>query len=176
MDHRQPDDVDAWILGSGVQSLAAAVYLIEEANVPPNRVHILETIGKADQSTANVGDPVNGYEYRSGAVPVFSGVWIEDLLCKIPSQARPGKTALDDIVELFDVGASNRTLCTRLLAEKSGEISCIKTKQVSLGFRDRRDLSRLSGKTEQALERSRILDHFHESFFRSDYWLIIATT
>lgn len=176
MDHRQPGDMDAWILGSGVQSLASAVYLIEEAKVPPNRVHILETIGKADQSTANAGDPVNGYEYRSGAVPVFSGVWVEDLLCKIPSQALSGKTALDDIVEFFEVGTSDRTLCTRFLAGKSGGISCINTKQVSLGFRDRRDLSRLAGKTERSLERSRILDHFHESFFRSDYWLMIATT
>lgn len=69
--------MDAWILGSGVQSLAAAVYLIEEAKVPPNRVHILETIGKAGESTANVGDPVNGYEYRGGAVPsVVSGLRI----------------------------------------------------------------------------------------------------
>lgn len=176
MDHRQRNNMDAWILGSGVQSLAAAVYLIEEAKVPPNRVHILETIGKAGECTVNAGDPVNGYEYRSGAVPVFSGVWVEDLLCKVPSQARPGKTALDDVLELYEVGPSDRTLYTRFLAERSGKISCTNTKQVSLGFRDRRDLSRLSGKTEQSLERSRILDHFHESFFRSDYWLMIATT
>lgn len=175
MDHRQPDDMDAWILGSGVQSLAAAVYLIEEAKVPPNRVHILETIGKAGESTANVGDPVNGYEYRGGAVPVFSGVWIEDLLCKVPSQTRPGKTALDDILEFNEVGSSDRTSYTRFLTEKSGGISCINIKQVSLGFRDRMDLSRLSGKAEKMLERSRISDHFSKSFFRSDYWLMIAT-
>lgn len=176
VDHRPPDDMDAWILGSGIPSLAAAVYLIEETKVLPNRVHILETVSKAGGSTANAGDAVNGYEYRAGAMSAFSGFCLEDLLCMVPSKARPGKTALDDILESSEAKPVDKTPHTRFLVKKSDGISRVNARNFGLGIRDRINLSILTSKTEESLGRSRIRDHFSEGFFRSDYWLMLATT
>lgn len=78
--HRPPSGMDAYILGSGPSSLSAAVYLLEEPKIPANRIHILETLSKAGGSTANIGDPVHGYEYRAEVMPTFSGAFFEDLL------------------------------------------------------------------------------------------------
>lgn len=173
---RPAGDMDAWVLGSGVPSLTAAVYLIEEAKVPPSRVHILEAVSMAGGSTANTGDPVNGYEYRTGIMPAFNDIHLEDLLSMVPSETRPGKRALDDVREFNEAEPLEGSSHTRFLAEKSNGISCIGPKQVSLGLRDRMDMFRLASKTEESLGRARIHDCFSESFFRSNYWLIFATT
>lgn len=169
-------DIDAWVLGSGLPSLAAAVFLIEEAKVPPERVHLLEAVGPAGGSTVNTGDPVNGYEYRTGVISTFNDVYVEKLLSMVPSQNKPGKTALDDILEFNEAHPVTRTPHTRLLVEKSNGISTVGPKHVSLGLRDRIDMFRFVGKAEKSLGRSRIREYFHESFFRSNYWLMFATT
>ena len=169
-------DMDAWILGSGVPSLAAAVFLIEEAKIPPDRVHILEAVSTAGGSTVNTGDPVNGYEYRTGVLSTFNDVYVEKLLSMVPSQNEPGKTALDDIQEFNEAHPVAKTPNTRLLVEKSNGISTVGPKHVGLGLRDRIDMFRFVAKTEKSLGRSRIREYFHESFFRSNYWLMFATT
>lgn len=173
---RPPGDIDAWVLGSGVPSLAAAVYLIEEANVPPNRVHILEAVSMAGGSTANAGDPVNGYEYRTGITAVFDDACVENLLSMVPSETGTGKTALDDILEFNESEPLEKTPHTRFLVEKSNGISCVGPKHVSLGLRDRMDMFKFAAKTEKSLGRSRIRDYFHETFFQSNHWLVLATT
>lgn len=172
---RSSDNMDAWILGSGVPSLTAAVHLIEEAKVPPNRVHILETVGMAGGSTVNNGDPINGYEYRAGIMSAFNDVSLEDLLSIVPSKTTSGNTALDDILEFNKANSLEGRSHTRFLVEKSNRISCIDPKHVSLGLRDRMELFRLAGKTEKSLGRTRIREYFSESFFRGNYWLMLAT-
>lgn len=169
-------DIDAWVLGSGVSSLAAAVYLIEEAKVPPDRVHILEAVSMAGGSTVNTGDPVNGYEYRTGVMSTFNDVYVEKLLSMVPSQTGPGKTALDDILEFNDAHPVDKTPHTLFLVEKSNAISTVGPKHVTLGLRDRMDMFRFAAKTEKSLGRSRIREYFNESFFQSNYWLTFATT
>ena len=169
-------DIHAWVLGSGVPSLAAAVFLIEEAKIPPDRVHILEAVSKAGGSTVNTGDPVNGYEYRTGALSTFNDVYVEKLLSMVPSQNEPGKTALDDILEFNEAQPVVETPHTRFLVEKSNGISTVGPKYVGLGLRDRIDMFKFVAKTEKSLGRSRIQEYFHESFFRSNYWLVFATT
>ncbi|KAF7595703.1 hypothetical protein BBP40_005147 [Aspergillus hancockii] len=174
--HRPPDNLDAWILGSGIASLTAAVHLIQEANVPPSKIHILEKLNMAGGGTVSEGDPDNGYNYRAGGMPPFNGAGTEELLSMIPSSTRKGKTALNDVLELGDFHILNRTTHTRLLTRKSHGLVRIDPHKVSIGLRDRVDLFMLASKTEKALGRTRIRDYFSESFFKSNYWLILATT
>ncbi|KAH8434000.1 oleate hydratase [Aspergillus melleus] len=173
---RPPGDMDAWILGCGLPSLTAAVHLIEEAKVPPNRVHILETLSVAGGSTANGGDAENGYDYRAGAMPSFNDVCVEELLSLVPSKSREGKTALDDILEYDKANPVAEGAGTRFLTAKGGKPCRIAMKSVTLGLRDRMDLFMLTSKTEKSLGRSRIQEYFNDSFFRSNYWLTLATT
>ena len=39
---KNPTDINVYLIGSGIASLASAVYLIEDAGVPAANIHILE--------------------------------------------------------------------------------------------------------------------------------------
>lgn len=177
---RGDTDMDAWILGTGVPSLASALYLITEAKMPPNRVHMLEAVSKADGSTVNGGDAENGYQYRGGMMFPLTDVHIANLLSMIPSEHEAGKTLVDDILESSGMGTGTRAVKglprTRFLVEKGNGISCVGPKHVSLGLRDHVDMFRFAAKSERSLGRSTVQDHFHNGFFRSNYWLVLATT
>lgn len=173
---RCPDKTDAWILGSGITSLTTAVLLIQEAHIPPSRIHILETLEKAGGGSVSTGDPNNGYDYHAGAMPAFNGICMEKLLSLVPSKSDPRKTALDDLCEYTRSQPPYETPHTRFLSHKSRALSRIDPKRMGMGMRDRLSLYLLSSKTEERLGRSRILDHFHSSFFKSTYWLTLATT
>ncbi|KAF3021814.1 hypothetical protein E8E15_008265 [Penicillium rubens] len=174
-ERRDPNDLDAWILGSGIGSLTAAVHLIQEANVPPSRIRILEALEFAGGGTATCGDPVNGYHYRAGATPIFIDAWMERLLSLVPSKVDPKKTVLD-MMETNRSKPPAEKLHTRFLARKASGVERINTKDIRLGLRDHMDLLRLGFKSEGSLGRSRINDYFHKTFFQSDYWLLLATT
>jgi oleate hydratase len=173
---RSPDNLDVWILGSGIASLTAAVHLIQEAKVPPSKIHILEKLSMAGGGTVSEGDPNRGYDYRAGGMPPFNGECMKELLSIVPSRTRNGKTALNDILELGGIHDINKGSHTRLLTGKSHNLGRIDPRKVSLGLRDRVDLFILASKSEKALGRTRIRDYFSEGFFKSNYWLILATT
>lgn len=83
---------------------------------------------------------------------------------------------LDDISEFNGAEASGEKSHTQFLVEKAGGVSCVDGRHLGLGLQDLMAIPRLFGKTEEGLERSRIRDHFHEGFFKGDYWLMLATT
>ncbi|KAI9928443.1 hypothetical protein MW887_002488 [Aspergillus wentii] len=92
----QPD-LDAWILGSGIASLSAAVHLLRDANLPPHRIHILESRTISGGGSISSGDPVNGYDYRAGCMPGFNDVCMEDLLSLVPMGNGSGRTIKEEI-------------------------------------------------------------------------------
>ncbi|PWY79322.1 myosin-cross-reactive antigen family protein [Aspergillus heteromorphus CBS 117.55] len=171
-----PDQVDAWILGSGIPSLTAAVHLIQEGHVPPSRVHILETLSQAGGGTVSSGDPVNGYDYRAGGMPPFNDSCVEELLELVPSHTNPENTVLDDIHIFWETKAARETPHTRFLTRHKNRIERVDAKRATLGLRDRVDLFMMASKTEKSLGRSRICDHFSKGFFKSGYWLSLSTT
>ncbi|KAJ5980014.1 hypothetical protein N7481_007312, partial [Penicillium waksmanii] len=176
LESRCPDGMDAWILGSGIASLTSAVHLIQEAQIPPSRIHIIERLEKAGGGSASTGDSVNGYDYHAGAIPAFNNIYMERLLSIVPSISDPTKSTLDDIREFNSTRPPHKCPNTRFLSRKPSGLLRNSSKQVRIGLRDRISLYRLSSKTEKGLGRSRIQDHFYSSFFQSSYWLILATT
>ncbi|CAG8048450.1 hypothetical protein PENNAL_c0037G02783 [Penicillium nalgiovense] len=174
-ERRDPNDLDAWILGNGIGSLTAAVHLIQEANVPPSRIHILEALEFAGGGTTTCGDPVNGYHYRAGVMPISIDAWMERLFSLVPSKTDRKKTVLD-MMETNSSKPRTEKHHTRFLARKPWGVERINTKDIRIGLRDHMDLLRLGFKSERSLGRSRISDFFHKSFFQSDYWLLLAST
>ncbi|GFF51662.1 oleate hydratase [Aspergillus udagawae] len=171
---RDPDSLDVWILGSGLASLTAALHLIREAKVPPSRIHILEALNEPGAGSVRKGDAESGYLFRAGCTPQFCGSQTEELLALVPSE-RPGKSVWDDIREYFQEHVPKRASRTRFLARRKNGLQRIEGRRLHLGLKDRMDLFRLSSKAESALGRSRIRDHFSEGFFRTEYWLALAT-
>ncbi|KAF4202959.1 hypothetical protein CNMCM8927_009400 [Aspergillus lentulus] len=171
---RDPDSLDVWILGSGIASLTAAVHFIREAKVPPSRIHILEALSEPGAGSVGKGDAESGYHYRAGCTPQFCGSQTEELLALVPSET-PGKSVWDDIREYFEEHVSKQASRTRFLVRRKNGLERIEGRRLHLGIKDRMDLFRLSSKTESALGRSRVRDHFSEGFFRTEYWLVLST-
>ncbi|KAI2851438.1 hypothetical protein CBS12448_8521 [Aspergillus niger] len=175
-ERRLPEGMDAWILGAGISSLTAAVHLIQEAHVPPSRVHILETLSQAGGGSISTGDPVNGYDCRAGGMPPFNDVCMEELLSLVPSKTNPNLTVLEELHEFWDTEAVKDHPHTRFLTRHKHGLERIDAKRASLGLRDRVDLFMLASKSDKSLGCSRICDHFSNSFFKSYYWMLLSTT
>jgi oleate hydratase len=175
-DRRSPNRLDAWILGSGISSLASAVSLLQEAHVPPERIHLLESHGVVGGGTASAGDLVNGYHYLAGGMPLFNSVCIEELLSRIPSTARSSKTVLDDMKEYNETNVPKEVPRTRFLVRRPYGLGRIDANRARLGLRDRISVFMLASRSEKSLGRSRISDCFRVGFFKSTYWLTMAST
>lgn len=173
---RDPNNLDAWILGSGIASLTAAVHLIQEASVPPSRIHILERLEFAGGDSVTSGDSVNGYHYQAGSMPSLNDSCMERLFSLVPSKTDPNKTVLDEMIEFNHSQPPGKPPNTRFLVRKPSCMERQNGKNIGLGLRDHMDLVTLGFKSEKSLSRSRISDYFHKGFFESKYWLLLATT
>jgi oleate hydratase len=99
---------------------------------------------------------------------------MEGLLLWVPSEI-PGKTVWEDIRDYFEENIPKQESRARFLARKGNRLEQIEARRLNPGLKDRMDLFMLSLKTERALGRSQIRDHFPESFFKTNYWLMLAT-
>ena len=65
----KPDGVDekhAYIVGSGLAALAAACFLVRDAQMPGPHIHILEAMDIAGGACDGIFDPSRGYIMRGG--------------------------------------------------------------------------------------------------------------
>ena len=74
-----------YLVGGGIASLAAAAFLIRDADVPGCRITILEALGKAGGSLDGAGTPQDGYVVRGGRMLESKYVCTYDLVDSIPT-------------------------------------------------------------------------------------------
>ena len=96
---RKPEGVDdkhAYIVGSGLASLAAACFLVRDGQMPGKNIHILEAMDIAGGACDGIFDPSRGYVMRGGREMEnhFECLW--DLFRSIPSIETPGVSVLDE--------------------------------------------------------------------------------
>ncbi|KAL4861889.1 hypothetical protein BDV12DRAFT_207670 [Aspergillus spectabilis] len=166
MGTRQPDRLDAWILGSGISSLTAAVHLIQEAHVPPSHIHIIERLSVAGGTTVSYGDAEHGYDFRAGMRPHRNDKCINTLLSLVPSTSDPKRTLRDEIME-FAGSLDIQPAQTRFLTHKPFGVGRMDGKKMMLGVRDRIDLFLLASNfglkpLHSAAEFRRYLHRFHD--------------
>ena len=79
------DDKHAYLVGSGLASLAAACFLVRDAQMPGDHIHILEAMDIAGGACDGIFDPMRGYVMRGGREMEnhFECLW--DLFHSIPS-------------------------------------------------------------------------------------------
>ena len=84
------DDKNAYIVGSGLASLAAACFLVRDGQMPGSHIHILEAMDIAGGACDGIFDPTRGYVMRGGREMEnhFECLW--DLFRSIPSIETPG--------------------------------------------------------------------------------------
>ena len=166
---KNPTDINVYLIGSGIASLASAVYLIEDAGVPAANIHILEKSDIAGGALDGAGAPDEGFVVRGGRMHEehFECYW--DLLSRIASLEDPDVSVRDETFEF-----SRRFIAdshARLL--RDGKILDVSSFEVPI--MDQARMLKLMFAPEQTLDDKRIEDWFSHTFFASNFWQIFQT-
>lgn len=88
----------AYIVGTGIESLATAVYLIRDACIPGENITIFEKSNSSGGSLQEIGLHDEGYQVKGIRMLNASSTATYDLMSAIPSVRFDGKTVLEEIV------------------------------------------------------------------------------
>lgn len=176
---RNPEETDAYLVGAGIASLAAAALLIRDAHVPGPRIHILESSKITGGSMDGAGNPDTGYILRGGRMLNFSYVCLYDLLASIPSLKDKSETVMDEI-KAFNAIAGNKTHATGRLVTRQAEYPGMKpgladASDFEMTVADRAALMKLTAVGEDSVQALRIQDLFSEGFFTTNFWFMFAS-
>ena len=171
---RKPEGVDdkhAYIVGSGLASLAAACFLVRDGQMPGKNIHILEAMDIAGGACDGIFDPSRGYVMRGGREMEnhFECLW--DLFRSIPSIETPGVSVLDEYYWL-NKEDPNYSLCR-------ATVNCGKDahtdKKFELDKESAMALSKLFLTPEKDLEDKKISEVLPDSFWSTNFWLYWQT-
>ena len=164
-----PNDSKVYLVGSGIASLASATYLINDAGVSGDDIHIMEQDDVLGGALDGSGDPDNGYLIRGGRMHEEHFVCYWDLLSNIPSYDDPSISVKAESFEFSSRFVSHAQ--ARLL--KHGEKMDLSSFELTL--KDQADLLRLTYASEKSLDNIRIEDWFSEEFFQTNFWYLWTT-
>lgn len=174
---RQPENVQAWLVGGGIASLAAAVHLIRKAKIPGPQIHILDIHKGSGGAMEEVsGNSEDGYVLRTGAQVYFHEQCVEELLGMVPSQENSEKTILQSIQDCeLDKKPTNkaRTLTAKL--DNEGRLG-VNTHRMNIGMNLRLSLVGFLLDHERASDSRQIKEVFDDAFFQTDFWDLWSTT
>lgn len=173
---REPEMVQAWLVGSGIASLATAVHLIHHAKVPANQIHIFDTHQGVGGAMKTYGNAEEGYVLHAVSSPYFHEACMENLLAVVPSLQNPRHTLLEVAKEYERYGRPKNNATTRIIRQsKNGPIKA-NTTQFHIGVHHRTNLITFIFEHEKTLDCKKICDVFEDSFFKTDFWTLWSTT
>jgi len=161
------------MVGGGIASMAAAAFLIRDAGVPGENIHILETLDVPGGSLDGAESPVGaGYVTRGGRMledEAYRCLW--NLLEGIPDRDELSKSARQGII---DFNHRVTTHAHARLIDSGHEI--LDAAAYGFSTRDRMELMRLLALSEHALGARRIDEMFSRHFFETNFWQMWRTT
>ena len=165
------EEKSAYLVGSGLASLAAACFLVRDAQMPGKNIHILEAMDIAGGACDGIDDPTRGYVMRGGREMEdhFECLW--DLFHSIPSLEIPGASVLDEYYWL-NKHDPNYSLCRA--TEHRGEDAHTDGK-FRLSQKGNMEIMKLFFTKDEDLYDKTIEDVFDDEVFRSDFWLYWRT-
>ncbi|MFZ2380888.1 oleate hydratase [Leuconostoc falkenbergense] len=170
---RKPKGVDqksAYIVGSGLAGLSAAVFLIRDGQMKGEAIHILEELPLAGGSLDGIARPNVGFVTRGGREMEnhFECLW--DLYRSIPSLEIPGASYLDEYYWL-DKDDPNSSNC-RLIYDRGNRVP--DDGDYTLG-KSSQEIIKLIMTPEAKLGTQTIEVYFSDAFFESNFWTYWAT-
>ena len=165
------EEKSAYLVGSGLASLAAACFLVRDAQMPGKNIHILEAMDIAGGACDGIDDPTRGYVMRGGREMEdhFECLW--GLFHSIPSLEIPGASVLDEYYWL-NKHDPNYSLCRA--TEHRGEDAHTDGK-FRLSQKGSMEIMKLFFTKDEDLYDKTIEDVFDDEVFRSDFWLYWRT-
>ncbi|MCM0583092.1 oleate hydratase [Weissella diestrammenae] len=167
---RNIGDKSAYIVGSGLAGLAAAVFLIRDGHMAGEKIHIFEELPLAGGSLDGVNRPDAGFVTRGGREMEnhFECLW--DLYRSIPSIEIPGASYLDEFYWL-DKDDPNSSNC-RLIYQRGNRLP----NDGEYGLdKQSSEIIKLIMTPESALGAQTIENYFSDQFFTSNFWLYWST-
>lgn len=165
------EEKSAYLVGSGLASLAAACFLVRDAKMPGKNIHILEAMDIAGGACDGIDDPTRGYVMRGGREMEdhFECLW--DLFHSIPSLEVPGASVLDEYYWL-NKHDPNYSLCRA--TERRGEDAHTDGK-FGLSQKGSMEIMKLFFTKDGDLYDKTIEDVFDDEVFGSQFWLYWRT-
>ena len=158
-----------YLVGGGIASLAAAAFLIRDADIPGRNITILEQCERLGGSLEGGGSPQEGYVIRGERILENKYVCTYDLFSSIPGLSG-GKTVTQ---EIFGWNQVIRHSSKSRLVRDGHRIDApgygLTGKQVLT-------LERLAAEPEEKLGATSIADQFDSSFFETNFWIMWSTT
>ncbi|MHC5227906.1 oleate hydratase [Enterococcus sp. LJL99] len=165
------DKKSAYLVGSGLASLAAAVFLIRDGQMDGSKIHVLEELPLPGGSLDGAMRPKDGFVMRGGREMEehFETLW--DLFRSIPSLDSPGLSVLDEFyrLNLNDPSFSH----TRVIENRGQQLAT--DGQLTLSEKSIKEIIELTLMTEEELNDKKINEVFSAEFFESNFWLYWAT-
>lgn len=171
---KKPENVEnksAYLIGSGLASLAAACFLIRDGQMEGSKIHILEELPKAGGSLDGENMPLKGYVVRGGREMEnhFECLW--DLFRSIPSLEIDNASVLDEFYWL-NKEDPNYSRCR--VIEKQGQ-RLVTDGDFTLTKKAIKEILDLCLTNEEDLDDVKITDVFSDDFFNSNFWIYWKT-
>jgi oleate hydratase len=160
---------NTYLVGGGIASLAAAVFLIRDGSIPGHTITIIEESATIGGSLDAAGNPNDGYVMRGGRMIESKYLCTFDLFSAIPTL--DGTRTVTR--EIFDW---NETMKTASRSRLFRDGLSIDAPAFGLSENHILTLERLALEPEQLLKRSVISDQFDPEFFETDFWHMWCTT
>jgi oleate hydratase len=164
--NRAREDLRAYLVGGGIASLAAAVYLIRDGGVPGRNITIVEESPRLGGSLDAGGSPEHGYSMRGSRMYGAAYTLMYELLSGTPSLDDPHRSVTRDTLDFWETAPWEAK--ARLVED--GKI--VDTSSFGLREKDQADLIGLMLRDEAALGAKRIDECFDEAFFRTNFWFM----
>ena len=171
---RKPEGVDeksAYLVGSGLASLAAACFLVRDGQMKGEHIHILEELKLPGGACDGIKDPQKGFIIRGGREMEnhFECLW--DLFHSIPSIETEGVSVLD---EYYWLNKDDPNYSLMRATVNRGEDAHTDGK---FGLSDKAcmEIMKLFFTKDEDLYDKKIEDVFTDEFFSSNFWLYWRT-
>jgi len=166
---RKPQGIEnkrAFLIGSGIASMAAAHYLIRDGHMQGSQITIMEQDGISGGAMDGAGNPDDGFVARGGREMEEHYECLWDLYGDIPSIEEAERTVLDEFKELNDIDPNYSNV--RVIFNR-GEKQ--RNRELGLHEKNTQELIKLLLTKEEDLGTMSVAEYFDASFFETDMWL-----
>ena len=171
---RKPEGAEektAWITGSGLAGLSAAAFLVRDAQVPGENIHILEQDTIPGGALDGIKEPEDGFVIRGGREMEnhFECLW--DLFRSVPSLEVEGASVLD---EFYWLNRDDPNYSLQRATVNRGQDAHTDGK-FDLTRKAQKELVKLFLASREDVENVRINEWFSEDFLASNFWMYWRT-
>lgn len=171
---QKPANVDkksAYLVGSGLASLAAACFLVRDGQMKGEHIHILEETKLPGGACDGIRDADKGFVIRGGREMEnhFECLW--DLFRSIPSLETEGASVLD---EFYWLNKKDPNYSLMRATVNRGQDAHTDGK-FGLSDKASMEIMKLFFTRDEDLYDKKITDVFTEEFFKSNFWLYWRT-